>query len=88
MLRLVPNPFADHVKNPFTRISNGTWLHDHSEKDTYRLLIDAYRLRMEDDHVHGHENTSGSVYTGVPDGLRGFQRFLQLAAARPVLLPA
>jgi len=76
------------VDKPFTRLDSGTWLYDRPEKDVYRLLIDTYRMRMEDNYVHGHENTPGSVYTGASDGLSGFRRFLQLASARPGLLPA
>ncbi|KAB2572098.1 hypothetical protein DBV05_g9251 [Lasiodiplodia theobromae] len=38
------------IPNPFTRLTQRTWLHDRSERDTYKLLIDAYRLRMEDDY--------------------------------------
>lgn len=75
------------VDKPFTRLSEGNWLHERPEKDVYRLLIDSYRMRMEDNYAFGHENTAGSVYTGAPDGLKAFRRFLRLAAARPGLLP-
>jgi len=75
------------LDKPFTRLDSGTWLHDRPENDVYRLLIDTYRMRMEDNYVFDQENTPGSVYTGAPDGLVGFQRFLQLAAAQSGLLP-
>ncbi|KAG9187963.1 hypothetical protein G6011_01886 [Alternaria panax] len=34
-----------HVPNPFTRLDDGNYLHDRPEKDVYRLLIDAFRMR-------------------------------------------
>ncbi|KAL2760012.1 hypothetical protein ACRALDRAFT_1060033 [Sodiomyces alcalophilus JCM 7366] len=75
------------VAKPFTRLENGTWLHDRSEKDVYRLLIDAYRLRMEDNYNHEGEADDDSIYGGAPHGLVGFRRFLDLVAERDKLLP-
>ncbi|KAF9875472.1 hypothetical protein CkaCkLH20_06853 [Colletotrichum karsti] len=57
------------VTNPFTRLDNGTWLHDRPFLDVFTLLIDAYRLRM------------GELYK--MGGLHGFKRFLDLVEKKP-----
>ena len=75
------------IARPFTRLDNGTWLHDRPEKDVYRLLIDAYRLRVEDTYVFEQEADADSIYGGAPHGLAGFRRFLDAAAGRAGLLP-
>lgn len=43
-----PKGVEQGVAYRFTRLDSGTWLHDGSEKDVFRLLIDAYRLRADD----------------------------------------
>ncbi|KAK4033097.1 putative MYND domain protein [Parachaetomium inaequale] len=65
---------------PFTRLDRGTYLHDRPRLDVFRLLLDCYRLRLDDDiKIYG---------IPVPATLRhGFHRFLDLAAQRPNLLP-
>lgn len=63
-----------------------TWLHRRSEKLTYQLLIDAYRLRMEDDSNMG-DIDEDSIYNDEPDGRKGFRRFLRKAESRANLLP-
>ncbi|POR38376.1 Uncharacterized protein TPAR_01418 [Tolypocladium paradoxum] len=75
------------VAKPFTRLDNGTWLHDRSETDVYRLLIDAYRLRVEDTYTVEGDIEADSIYGGAPDGRRGLGRFLDLATRRRGLLP-
>ncbi|KAM0466375.1 hypothetical protein ACHAPV_001334 [Trichoderma viride] len=72
---------------PFTRLDNGTWLHNRPEIDVYRLLIDAYRLRVEDTYVMEGDFMEGSIYAGNTDGLRGFRNFLRRAATVSGLLP-
>ncbi|KAL2168561.1 hypothetical protein VTG60DRAFT_7166 [Thermothelomyces hinnuleus] len=80
-----PKGLDQPIAKPFTRLDNGTWLHDRPEKDVYRLLIDAYRLRVEDNYVWGGELVD--LYGGAPSGLNGLKRFLRLAGSRPGLLP-
>ncbi|KAL7621082.1 hypothetical protein AAE478_008394 [Parahypoxylon ruwenzoriense] len=70
-----PRGLEQPITKPFSRLDNGTWLHDRPETDVYRLLIDAYRLRVTDD------------CSGDPDRLRGFQHFLDLVASRKLLPP-
>jgi splicing suppressor protein 51 len=53
----------------------------------YRLLIDAYRLRVEDIYVMEGDFMEGSIYAGNTDGLRGFRNFLRKAATNSGLLP-
>ncbi|KAK2598145.1 hypothetical protein QQS21_005696 [Conoideocrella luteorostrata] len=82
-----PKGLEKGVDHPFTRLENGTWLYDRSEKDVYGLLIDAYRLRVEDLYNMEGEAEADSIYGGAPNGLHGFQRFLKKVASRPGLLP-
>ncbi|KAG6030499.1 hypothetical protein E4U41_007819 [Claviceps citrina] len=82
-----PKGLERGITNPFTRLDDGTWLHNRPERDVYGLLIDTYRLRMEDDYKLGGEAHSDSMYAGRPDGRAGFRRFLTLAESRPGLLP-
>ncbi|KAF5602575.1 MYND domain protein [Fusarium subglutinans] len=76
------------VPNPFTRLDNGTYLHNRPEKDVYRLLIDTYRLRMDDMYNLEGQADGDSLYGGASNGLRGFQRFLRQASIRRGLLPS
>ncbi|KAM0258699.1 hypothetical protein ACHAQJ_003707 [Trichoderma viride] len=82
-----PKGLDQPISMPFTRLDNGTWLHDRPEIDVYRLLIDAYRLRVEDTYTLEGETMEDSIYDGSPDGRRGFQTFLTRAATTPGLLP-
>ncbi|KAF9207771.1 hypothetical protein BGZ49_010593 [Haplosporangium sp. Z 27] len=83
-----PEPLSTLVVKPFTKLQNKTWLHDRSETDVFKLLIDTYRMRMEDMYKFEGGAEADSVYNGSPDGSEGFKRFLKLAESRPKLLPA
>ncbi|PVH95180.1 hypothetical protein DM02DRAFT_618079 [Periconia macrospinosa] len=76
-----------HVPNPFTRLDNGTYLHDRPEKDVYKLLIDCYRMRQEDDYKLEGEVANDSLYGGASTSIAPFRRFIRLAEKRPKLLP-
>ncbi|KAI9902539.1 hypothetical protein N3K66_001891 [Trichothecium roseum] len=76
------------VKTPFARLDKGTWLHGRPEKDVYGLLIDAYRMRVEDMYKIEGEADNDSIYGGAADGLQGFRRFLERVEACPGLLPS
>jgi mitochondrial splicing suppressor protein 51 len=76
------------ITKPFNRLDNGTWLHRRSEKDVFRLLIDAYRMRVEDDYTMAGDVDADSLYGGAPDGRAGFRRFVRLASKKMGLLPA
>ncbi|KAK7216906.1 hypothetical protein V2G26_004909 [Clonostachys chloroleuca] len=76
------------VTRPFTRIGNGTWLHNRPETDVYRLLIDAYRLRVEDEYTMDGKIDNDSLYGGSGSGLKGFRRFVDRVASHVGLLPS
>ncbi|EAW17131.1 zinc finger MYND domain-containing protein [Aspergillus fischeri NRRL 181] len=78
---------VDFLK-PFHRLHAKTWLHDRTEKDTYKLLIDTYRLRLDDDYTFTGDIHADSIYGGATDGGRaGFRRFLKRVERKPDLLP-
>lgn len=86
-VRSPPKGLDQPIIKPFTRLSNGTWLHDRPEKDVYRLLIGSYRLRVEDNYNLEGDIDADSLRGGEPNGLKGFRRFMRLAGSRPGLLP-
>ncbi|OJD12443.1 hypothetical protein AJ78_06958 [Emergomyces pasteurianus Ep9510] len=75
------------VEKPFHRLNAKTWIHDRPKEDVYKLLIDTYRLRMEDNYKFEGNADMDSIYGGAQDGRQGFERFLRLANSRPHLLP-
>ncbi|KAF9342775.1 hypothetical protein BGX26_006866 [Mortierella sp. AD094] len=75
------------IQKPFHKLHAKTWLHDRPEKDTYNLLIDTYRLKMEDMYKFDGSAEADSVYNGSSDGSEGLKRFLRLAESKPGVLP-
>lgn len=71
------NGFENPITESFIRLENGQWLHDRPETDVYRLLIDAYRMRVEDDYTFKGDAPLGSIYSGRFDSLPDFRRFLK-----------
>lgn len=43
-----PQNLERQIPQPFHRLHEKKWLHDRPENDVFKLLIDTYRLRMED----------------------------------------
>jgi len=83
-----PKGLSVAIDKPFHRLNAKTWLHDRPEQDVYKLLIDTYRFRMEDDYnLEGNADVD-SIYGGARDGRQGFRRFLRLAESRRELLPS
>ncbi|ROT35420.1 hypothetical protein SODALDRAFT_346357 [Sodiomyces alkalinus F11] len=72
-----PKGLDQPITKPFTCLENGTWLHDRSEMDVYRLLIDVFRIRIEDNYTHG-THTEGTIMAGEPHSLQGFRDFIPL----------
>ena len=66
-------------------ICSDNYLHQFSEKDAFRQLIDCYRMRVEDDYVFSGD-TRG-LYND-DDPLTDFQDFLDLAEKRSGVLPS
>lgn len=82
-----PKGLSVAIDKPFHRLEAKTWLHDRPEADVYKLLIDTYRLRMDDNYNLESDADVDGIYGGAPDGRPGFLRFLRLAETRPGLLP-
>ena len=75
------------MEKPFHQLKAGKWLHGRTETDVFKLLIDSYRLRMEDDYNITGDVDEDSLYGGAANSVRPFQRFLTLTRQRPGLLP-
>ncbi len=82
-----PKGLTALVEKPFTKLSTKTWLYSRPEKDVYKLLIDTFRLRQQDNFTFEGHADDNSIYSGASNSVAGFQRFLSLAASRPGLLP-
>ncbi|KAG0314173.1 hypothetical protein BGZ99_008304 [Dissophora globulifera] len=80
-------PLSFRVKKPFTKLDKKTWLHGRPEQDVFRLLIDCYRLRMEDEYSFEGNVAIDSLYGGAASGVDGFKKFLRLTETRKELLP-
>jgi splicing suppressor protein 51 len=76
------------IDKPFHHLNDKTWLHNRPENDVFKLLIDTYRFRMEDNFTLEGDRDRDSVYGGAADGRVGFQRFLRLAEVKDGLLPS
>lgn len=85
--RRAQGPLDVHIDKPFHKIHERKWLHDRTEQDVYKLLIDTYRLRMEDDYVFSGDADVDSIYGGARDGKAGFRRFLKKVEKKRGLLP-
>ena len=77
-----------YISKPFTCLDKNAWLHDRPEKDVYKLLIDAFRMRQEDSSTMDGQVDKDTIYTGAPDSTAGFRKFIQLASTRANLLPS
>jgi hypothetical protein len=77
---------GQHVPDPFTRLDDGKYLHDRLEEDVYRLLVDAFRMRSEDDMKLENKPKPNSIYTGNPSGIEPCKEFLDQAATRRDML--
>ncbi len=72
---------------PFKALNDKKYLHDRPEKAVFKLLVDCYRLRMDDDSKFSTSADKDSLYGRAPDSIAGFQRFLRRAGTRDGLLP-
>lgn len=76
------------ISKPFHKLYEKKWLHDRPSKDVYKLLVDAYRLRLEDEYVYNGDASVDSIYGGATDaGKAGFKNFLGLAEQTSGILP-
>lgn len=84
-----PNGLDEPIPDPFTRLDNGTYLHNRPEKDVYRLLLDTYRLRVDDMYTLEGDVDDDNIYAGRADSLQGFRRFLRkITKSKKALLPS
>lgn len=65
-------------------LSKDDFLHNLLEREVFILLIDSFRLRVEDEYVFGGNTTS--IYNG-DKPLPLFKKFLSLAESRQEILP-
>jgi hypothetical protein len=74
------------IPNPFQRIKDKKWLHDRPKEDVYKLLIDAYRLRMDDDYKFlGLEQPNTPYADANCDGTASLEIFLRMAELSSLL---
>lgn len=77
-----------YIPSPFTALENGTWLHNRPKNDVFKLLVDTYRMRVEDEYIFQGDAHEDSLYSGAgrEGALRHFKHFLnkviKLDAAR------
>ena len=72
----------------FMELGKDKWLHKRPEKAVFKLLIDTYRLRLDDDYKFAGKVESDTLYGGAPDnGVSAFRRFLKKAEERQDFLP-
>ncbi|KAI1302222.1 putative MYND domain protein [Xylaria venustula] len=83
-----PKGLEKPITQPFTRLSNNTYLHDRPEQDVVGVLIDSYRMRIEDEYTFEGNASADSIYGGADSSLPGFRKFLRSASSRPGLLPS
>jgi splicing suppressor protein 51 len=76
------------VPRPFHALHERKFLHNRPEDDVYKLLIDCYRFRVEDDYKYAGEVEEDCVYGGAPNSYEPFKRFLRKAEGRDGLLPS
>ncbi|KAF9947081.1 hypothetical protein BGZ72_010888 [Mortierella alpina] len=81
-------PLSVTIDKPFHKLNAKTWLHGRSEQDVFMLLIDSFRLMLEDDYNLEGDVTVDSLYDGSADSRVAFYHFLQQAEQRPGLLPS
>ncbi|KAF4308870.1 Zinc finger MYND-type protein [Botryosphaeria dothidea] len=77
---------AVSVAQPFTQLQERAWLHNRPEEDVYKLLIDAFRLHL-DDYKFSRLNAGGSVFAGEPTSEPAFRVFLDRVESCEGFLP-
>ncbi|KAK4938362.1 hypothetical protein LTR10_021161 [Elasticomyces elasticus] len=80
-----PKGLTATIEKPFTALQEKKWLYDRPEKDVYKLLIDACRLRLDDDYKFSGD--ADSIYGGASNGYGYFRGFLRKAENKTGLLP-
>lgn len=81
------SPLLYIVDKPFHQLNDRKWLYNRPEKDVFKLLIDTYRLRMNDNYTFDGDVCEDIAISGSLNSLEGFLRFVKLAEKRVGLLP-
>ena len=71
------------VDKPFTYLQEKKWLYNRPETDTYKLLIDSFRMKLDDTYIIEQDNVNGSIYAGEPTSLPAFKSFLNKVEKAP-----
>ncbi|KAK4639883.1 hypothetical protein QC761_700960 [Podospora bellae-mahoneyi] len=74
--------------NSFGQLNQGSWLHGRQEKEIYKLLVDVYRLRADDQSKFEGDADEDGLYGGARNSIEPFRRFLKNVESKSELLPA
>jgi splicing suppressor protein 51 len=80
-------PTARDDRKPFTAISQKRFLHDRTEEETFKVLIDLLRLRQEDEYNLDGELMTGTIYNQEPSSEKAFRSFIGKAKKVSGFLP-
>ncbi|KJX94854.1 hypothetical protein TI39_contig4154g00025 [Zymoseptoria brevis] len=72
---------------PFTAIYHNNFLHDRSEEETFKILIDTLRMRQEDMYFFHGDTMPGTIYDGSSTSIPAFRQFIRKAQAVEGFLP-
>ncbi|KAI0975588.1 hypothetical protein F4678DRAFT_483855 [Xylaria arbuscula] len=75
------------IEDPFNRLKRGVYLQNRADMNVFEILIDSYRLRMDDNERYAKVHHRDSIYGGAQNGMQGFRNFLNKAKTVPHLLP-
>ncbi|KAG0085906.1 hypothetical protein BGZ93_005972 [Podila epicladia] len=66
---MIAKGLSNTIDKPFTHLYNKTWLHNRSEKDMFRLLVDCFRLKLEDDYKFEGDVPADSLWANLADAI-------------------
>lgn len=76
-----------HEPQPFTKLDQGAYLRNRPEVDTFKLLIDSFRLREADEFQFENKTKPQSLYTGASDSTAPFRQYVAQARTKNLLPP-
>lgn len=82
-----PPSSSRNDSKPFTAISEGNFLHDRSEDETYKVLVDIVRMRQEDTYKFEGDTMPGTIYNGESSSIPALRAMLRRAEAIEGFLP-
>jgi splicing suppressor protein 51 len=72
---------------PFHALYKDVFLHDRSEIETFKLLIDTIRMRQEDMYTFHADTMTGTIYNGEASSVLAFRDFIKKAKEIHGFLP-